>query len=92
MSKLQFRRRLNSLTYSYLPCEPRNERPAWKREDLDLWLAWSPSHGWAGLDSNNQILSIPWGLALAEQGDEPPLGVWVSRKADKSYVYDLVQI
>jgi len=32
------------------------------------------------------------GIGPCRAGRWPPLGIWVSRKADKSYVYDLVQI
>ncbi|KIW16863.1 hypothetical protein PV08_04053 [Exophiala spinifera] len=28
-----------------------------------------------------------WDVPVKDQGDHPPIGVWVSRKGDKSYVY-----
>jgi hypothetical protein len=88
----EFRRKIDGVTHRYRPCEFRNGFPAWKREDLDLWLEWSTRHGWVGVNAEGEILCVPWAVALHMQGSEPPAGIWVSRKAEKSYVYDFVYI
>lgn len=34
----KFRRRIDAVTYRFLPCEPIDGQIAWKREDIDLWI------------------------------------------------------
>jgi hypothetical protein len=87
---LAFRRRSDGLTYHYHPCEPIHGRPAWQRDDLDLWVIYRAEDGWIGVNAAGQITAVPWGLPISRQGDLPPTGEWVSKKGDKSYVYDLV--
>jgi hypothetical protein len=88
----EFRRRIDAVVYRFEPTAPREGRPAWKRADLDLWLAWLPVNGWCVVDAQGTINSKPWSVELADQGGEPPEGEWLSKKADKSYVYDLVRV
>ena len=90
--RVEFRRNIDDLTYRFSPCEPRNGFFAWKREDLDLWLVWADGYGWVVVNADDEILSIPWAVAVHTQSDEPPPGIWVSRKAEKSYVYELVYV
>ena len=87
---VEFRRRSDALVYRFRPCNPINGYPAWKREDFELWLAHSDAKGWAVIDSANTIFSRPWNVEVSEQGATPPEGEWISKKADRAYVYDLV--
>lgn len=87
---LEFHRRLDGLVYRFRPDAPRAGVPTWKREDLDLWVVKVERLGWVCVDNQQTVLSIPWALAVNEQGGMPPAGEWVSKKGDKSYVYNLV--
>lgn len=88
----EFRRKLDGLVYRFEPCDPINGVMAWKRTDLDIWLAWIPAKGWCTIDINGVINSRPWCLDAVEQELAPPETEWVSKKGDKSYVYDLVRV
>jgi hypothetical protein len=89
---LEFRRRVDGLTYRYLPCNSANHFASWKRDDLDLWLVRNDALGWVGVNAEGEVFCIPWAVPLSKHGSAPPPGVWVSCKADKSYVYDLVYL
>lgn len=86
---IRFRREQDGLTYSFAPAGLVGDRPAWRRTDLDLVLQWHWTVGWHVADQANTILSRPWDVAKEQQDALPPLGVWVSRKGAKSYVYAL---
>ena len=88
----ELRRRIGDITYRYHPCEPLHGHPAWKREDLDLWVTKVNGHGWVCVSAEFEILGIPWAVAVETQGSMPPAGIWVSRKEDKSYVYELAYL
>lgn len=88
----EFRRRLSAdVRYLYRRLSD-DDRFIWQRADKALWVKWVDGIGWACVDATGQILSIPWGIPAADQPDHPPAGVWVSRKQDKSYVYDVVYV
>ncbi|MCS5712845.1 MAG: hypothetical protein AB7R69_05710 [Candidatus Babeliales bacterium] len=87
---IEFRRRLNNLVYIFRPCGSINKMPAWKREDIDLWVKYSTEYGWVCVDTNETIMAMPWPCKRSEHISLPPAGEWVSKKEDKSYVYDLV--
>lgn len=86
----EFRRRIDTVVYVFRPSEPIDGRPAWKRIDIDLWVTQVDGFGWACIDSERTICGIPWGLTLDKMGELPPAGEWISKKGDKSYVYDVV--
>jgi hypothetical protein len=88
----EFRRRSDGVAYRFAPAPTGSGRPAWRRVDLPLSLAWTPERGWAVSDENGLVLSLPWDLDRTAQGPLPPETVWISRKDDKSYVYDLVRV
>jgi hypothetical protein len=88
----EFRRRTDAVVYRFEPTTPREGRPAWKRVDLGLWLAWLPAKGWCIVDAQGITSGKPSGVELADQHGEPPEGEWLSEKAGKSYVYDLVRV
>jgi len=89
---IEFRRRCDLLTYRYHPCKSKNHFPSWKREDADVWLVRDEALGWVGVSAEGEVWGIPWAVPPNTQGQAPPSGVWVSRKATKSYVYDLVYV
>ncbi|MGU3433421.1 hypothetical protein ACNHUS_10420 [Actinomycetes bacterium M1A6_2h] len=82
--KLTFVRRGDGLTYTFLADGPLS----FKRVDIDVWCRRLPDFGWAVCDENGLVSSRPF--SDAGTGDFPPEGVWVSRKGDRSYVYDMV--
>lgn len=88
----EFRRRIDSVVYRFRPCEPFDGQVAWKREDVDLWVTQIAGFGWVCIDRNRVICGIPWGVPHDKMGELPPAGEWVSKKDDKSYVYDVVYI
>jgi hypothetical protein len=87
----EFRRRIDGVIYRFEPVDPKGGYPAWKRVDLDLWLTRIPRSGWCVVDVNGLINSRPWNVEVADQQSEPPEGEWLSKRADKSYVYDLLR-
>jgi hypothetical protein len=89
---IEFRRRIDGLTYRYLPCNSANHFASWKREDLDLWLVRNDALGWVCANAEGEVFGVPWAVPLNKHGSAPPRGVWVSCKAGKSYVYDLVYL
>ena len=87
---LEFRRRMDGLTYRFRLAGARNGEATWKREDVDLWLVKDDRLGWIVVDGEKAVLSLLWALPTGEQGELPSEGEWVSKKGDKSYLYDLV--
>ncbi len=85
----EFRRRLDGRVYRFVPAEDRDGRRAWRRVDLPLSLAWTHERGWTVTDEDGLVLSAPWDFDKALQGALPPETIWISRKGDKSYVYEL---
>ncbi|MBD2493886.1 hypothetical protein [Nostoc sp. FACHB-280] len=92
LRSFEFKRRIDDTVYRFHPCEPLHGQSAWKREDLDVWITLVNGHGWVCVNAEFEILGVPWAVALATQGSMPPAGIWVSRKGDKSYVYELVYL
>ena len=86
--RYRVRRRGDSLTYRYHPCKSENHFPSWKREDADIWLVRREVFGWVGVSAEGEVVCIPWAVPQARRRGTPS-GVWVSRKADKSYFYEL---
>jgi hypothetical protein len=89
MLAIEFRRRIDSLCHRFVPAGAVDGHPVWRREDLDLWLTFRADEGWVVVDASGAVLSRPWGVPSSPQGDLPPVGEWVSKKADRAYVYDL---
>ena len=65
-----------------------NGELVYRRVDLDLLCRRLPDFGWCVVDSEGQVSSRPFDAPGV--GALPPEGTWVSRRADVSYVYDLV--
>lgn len=83
---LAFRRRLDGLSYRYRLAGSRNGAPSWQRADLNLWVVKDEHLGWVVTDAGWTVLSVPWAVAVSEQGDLPPEGEWVSKKGDRSKI------
>ena len=87
--RIRFVRRADGLTYEFVLDGEAHGHPSYKRADLELWVRRLPTFGWVVCDAAGEVSSRPFDDA--GQGELPPEGVWVSRKGDKSYVYDLVR-
>ena len=90
----ELRRQIDDLVYRFHRDKMPDGRPGYRREDKDLWILWTEDRGWISVLPDSGALSgRPWEVAPAEQNAEsPPEGIWVSRKGEKSYVYDLVYV
>ena len=81
------------MVYRFARSIDRRGEPAWRRQDLDVWIRRDAELGWIAWDEESQACTgRPWDVLAKDQGDHPPEGVWVSRKGPKSYVYDLVYL
>lgn len=89
-SSLRFRRKSDGLCTHFHPCDAINDHPAWKRSDGPVWLANIDGFAWVCVDEDHHVCAIPWAVAPADMGAMPPKGDWVSKKGDKSYVYELL--
>jgi hypothetical protein len=88
----EFRRRIDLRTYRFYPCEPINGQPTWKREDADLWVTKIEGLGWVCIDKEGNICGTPQYTDFNEMEKSPSPSVWISKKGDKSYTYDLIYI
>jgi hypothetical protein len=91
---LEMRRLSDGAVYRFLPAAPGDGgSPRYRRADKDIWIQRDARFGWIVWDATAQaLMGRPWEVALADQGAEPPEGVWVSRKDDHSFVYRLVRV
>lgn len=81
----------DGLVYQFDYQEKSNGVFGYRRRDQDLWITYRDSLGWVAYDEDHgSVMGRPWETLPAEQSVRyPPEGIWVSRKAHKSYVYDL---
>lgn len=80
----------DGLTYRFRRAVRADGSTGYRREDQDLWIIRSPSHGWVAIDeSTGEITGKPWTVLPHDQGNSPPEGEWVSKKGEKSHVYRL---
>jgi len=86
----EFRRRIDGVVYYFHPCDPIGGKLSWKREDDNIWITYVEGFGWVCIDTEKVICGVPWTVPLNKMGELPPKGEWISKKGDKSYVYDLV--
>ncbi len=89
MTHLRFVRRADGLTYEFVRDGDAYGYPSYRRVDLDLWCRRLPGFGWAVCGSSGEVFSRPFDDA--GDGDLPPEGIWVSRKGDRAYVYEMVR-
>lgn len=87
----ELRRKSDDLVYQFQRKLSAEGRVGYRRADRDLWIVQSSEWGWISTDpETGAITGRSWETHPSQQSDHPPAGVWVSRKDDKSYVYDLV--
>ena len=92
-TKLQLRRRSDDLIYYFVQVQRQDGSIGYLRTDTHLWIEYEPRLGWIARDpETKELTGRPWNDSRAEEQDveHPPEGEWVSKKGDKSYVYDLV--
>lgn len=89
MEGVRFVRHVDGLTYDFDHDGQANGFPSYKRAGFDIWCRRLPNFGWVVCNATGEVSSRPFDDA--GQGDLPPEGVWVSRKGERSYVYDLVR-
>ena len=89
VENVSFARCLDGLTYEFVRDGDAYGFPSYRRVDLDLWCRRLPDFGWAVCSSSGKVSSRPFDDAGL--GDFPPEGTWVSRKDDRSYVYELIR-
>jgi hypothetical protein len=90
MSGVKFVRRVDGLTYEFARDEDAYGFPSYRRVDLDIWCRRLPDFGWVVCNAADEVSSRPFDEP--GQGKLPPEGAWVSRKGERSYVYDLVRV
>ena len=91
--RFELRRQSDDLVYSFRKMQNENGEVGYKRSDGDHWIMNHAEYGWVAWDfQSRSVMGRPWEVLPGLQGDHPPEGVWVSRKASKSYVYLLVYV
>jgi hypothetical protein len=90
----ELRRRSDDLIYRFTRSTRADGQSGFKRSDRDLWIEYRPELGWIAWDvETDSLAGRPWHVQPGDQTpDGPPAGEWVSKKGDKSYVYDLVYV
>lgn len=87
----ELRRQSDSLVYVFDRRLRADGSYGYLRRDQDLWVTWRAHLGWVAYDeATGSIMGRPWDVQPEQQNpNHPPEGIWVSRKAEKSYVYSL---
>lgn len=85
---LRFVRRADGLTYEFIRCGEAYGYPSYRRVDSPLWCRRLPDYGWSVCTESEDVLARPF--ADPGRAPFPPTGMWVSAKAAKAYVYDLI--
>lgn len=89
--QFELRRSSDGLVYHFSAAQDAKGRRGFCRADGDYWIIFHPKWGWiAGDWEGDEVFGRPWMPPETPDPTKPPEGVWVSRKGDKSYVYDLV--
>ncbi len=88
VTRVKFVRQLDGLTYEFVRDGWAYGYPSYKRVDDDLWCRRLPDFGWSICTASGEVLSRPFDNP--GQSDLPPEGVWVSRRHQRSYVYDML--
>lgn len=89
MNRFELLRPADGLVYVFDRTGPHGFARA---DDPAMTINWEGPWGWlARLPGNGVVAGRPWEILPQHQSaDAPPTGVWISRKDDKSYVYQLV--
>jgi hypothetical protein len=90
---IEMRRLSDGAVYRFLPQQPADGFPRYRRADKDIWILRHPDFGWIVWDADEgALMGRPWEVALKDQGATPPESVWVSRKDATAFVYRLVVV
>jgi hypothetical protein len=88
----ELRRQSDDLVYRFKRSFDGFER----QDDPNLKITYRGSDwGWGAFDNQGVygLTGRPWDVLPKDQSpDHPPPGIWVSRKNEKSYVYDLIYV
>ncbi len=90
--QFELRRKIDDLVYSFTRRPRTDGLTGFQRADRDLWIVYlSSEHGWVAWDEENAaIAGRPWAVLPKDQSsNHPPEGEWVSKKGERSYVYDI---
>ena len=90
----ELRRQIDGLVYRFHRDTIPDGELGYRREDRELWILWTEDRGWISvLPETGALSGRPWEITPgAQSAESPPEGIWVSRKGEKSYVYDLVYV
>lgn len=84
------RRLSDGAIYTFVRVKDENGMRRYRRQDKNISMLRHPDFGWVVWDEETDcLMGRPWAVTLAQQGDEPPEGDWVSRKGENSFVYRL---
>lgn len=87
----ELRRLSDDLVYQFDQKVRNDGAIGYRRQDANVWIIFDLKQGWiAHDDSDGSTTGRPWNVLLADQGDHPPEGEWISKKGNKSYVYELI--
>lgn len=87
----ELRRKADGLVYRFDRTPLDDGSYGFKRRDADLWILWQADFGWIAVDpETGGVAGRPWSVLPRDQSAAPPEGDWVSKKKEKSYVYELV--
>lgn len=89
MAEVTFVRRVDGSTYEFVRDGEAGGFPSYRRVDLDIRCCRLPDYGWVVCTESGVVSARPFDDAGRD--DLPPEGVWVSRKGERSYVYDLIR-
>ena len=88
--RIEMRRHCDGAFYIFVRVDDENGMRRYRRADKNIWMLRHPDFGWVVWDADADcLMGRPWAVAIAQQGNLPPEGDWVSRKDEKSFVYRL---
>ena len=82
-----FKRIGGNAVYTFHLMSKNNDIGVWKREDKELWCKLILNFGWSIVDEFENRLGWP---EKSEVTEYPPEGIWISKKDNKSYRYELI--
>ncbi|MEO1549932.1 MAG: hypothetical protein AAFR93_05810 [Pseudomonadota bacterium] len=89
----ELRRHVDDLVYRFRRAMGPTGQIGFKREDSDFWIYRHTHLGWIQAEwGRDEVYGRPWDQLAEQSKAGPPEGIWVNRKASKSYVYDLVHV
>ena len=87
----ELHRLIDDLVYQFDLKERPDGKTGYCRRDRDLWITYNDPFGWVAYDEQTEsVTGRPWNVMPQDQDSNfPPEGEWVSKKGEKSYVYEL---